>query len=133
MGAVGAHLKLDYLPATASGKALLEYVLRGVPVGDFLAAVVTNDLHEAVVRADPDNRVLLREYVGWLHNEAPTLCWRYPKAIALWAKVGGLEGFDRLPSATKDRFVTIATAHRKNAWSRKLNADDDFERTRECA
>ena len=33
------------------------YVKKGVPVGDFLTAVLSNDLFEAVGRADNDNNV----------------------------------------------------------------------------
>jgi hypothetical protein len=40
-------------------------------IGDFLGAVVRNDLRGAVSRADPENLAALRSIVLWVHNEIP--------------------------------------------------------------
>ena len=51
------------------------YTNHGVPVGDFLRAVICNNLKDAVGRADDVNINLLPAYVIYLYNEAPALCW----------------------------------------------------------
>ena len=40
-------------------------------IGEFLSAVVRNDLRGAVIRADPENLAALRSLVLWVHNEIP--------------------------------------------------------------
>lgn len=52
--------------------------------GDFLQAVLRNDLMMAAGRADLRNRRRLFEYVQWLYNEAPGPCWGSPEAVATW-------------------------------------------------
>jgi hypothetical protein len=56
--------------------ALERYIDQGVPVGNFLQAVLENDLHEAVSRADDDNMANLPAFAAWLYNEAPAGSWR---------------------------------------------------------
>ena len=41
------------------------------PLGDFLKAVVKNDLMEAFYRADDTNRKAMYLYCAFLHNELP--------------------------------------------------------------
>lgn len=53
---------------------LREYINNGQPVGDFLAAVLCNDLAEACGRADEENLRNLPAYTGFLYNEAPSTC-----------------------------------------------------------
>ena len=55
--------------------AIIRYYERGLPPGDFLAAVIQNDLKEAVGRADDENVRLLKEYVMWFYNWAPAGSW----------------------------------------------------------
>ena len=52
-------------------KALSNYAEHGYPVGSFLAAVISNDLMNAVGRADDDNIRVLRSICGFVHNEFP--------------------------------------------------------------
>lgn len=65
-------------------RALLAYILDRHPIGDFLRAVLSNDLREAVGRADEINGLALRALVRWLYNEAPGACWGSPDAVARW-------------------------------------------------
>lgn len=53
--------------------------------GDFLQAVLRNDLREAVGRADAVNLHALPAYIGYLYNEAPSPCWGSPEKVAEWA------------------------------------------------
>jgi len=54
------------------------------PVGDFLTAVLHNNLTEAVARADDENIKNLPAFVGYLYNEAPSLCWGSKERVAEW-------------------------------------------------
>jgi hypothetical protein len=63
---------------------LLRYIEHGVYPGDFLTAVLENDLKEAVGRADDANLQCLPAYVGYLYNEAPGLCWGTPERVRNW-------------------------------------------------
>jgi hypothetical protein len=55
--------------------SLLRYVNKGYMPGDFLTAVLTNDLFGAVGRADVDNIVALPEIVKFVYNEVPGNAW----------------------------------------------------------
>lgn len=44
------------------------------PVGDFLQAVICNDLSGAFARADDTNIEIIGVYVAWFYNEAPGSC-----------------------------------------------------------
>lgn len=64
--------------------ALRRYVIEGIKPGDFLTAVICNNLQNAVNRADDDNLALLKTYVQWFYNEAPAACWGSPTNMDLW-------------------------------------------------
>jgi len=63
---------------------LQRYIDVGCPVGGFLRAVISNDLREAVGRADERNISNLPAYVVWLYNEAPSGASGSPEAYQLW-------------------------------------------------
>lgn len=65
--------------------ALEGWTLRGEPVGDFLHAVLTNNLRGACERADDENIVNLPAYIAYLYNEAPSPCWGSPEKVKAWA------------------------------------------------
>jgi len=60
------------------------YIEHGVVPGDFLTAVIKNDLAEAVGRADDHNMRNLPAYVGYLYNEAPATCWGSAEKMKVW-------------------------------------------------
>lgn len=68
------------------------YVEHGIFPGSFLTAVLSNDLMEALKRADDVNRECLPGYGRFLYNEAPCGCYGSPDAVAAWCKRGGLNG-----------------------------------------
>ena len=72
-------------------KALRDYVERGVPLGDFLRCVVSNDFVEACARADQGNLENLPAFAAWLYNECPRDAWgsddRYVGWVGKHAKV----------------------------------------------
>ena len=67
---------------------IVEYIVFGrLPfAGDIIEAVVTNNLKEAVFRADDVNLNLIIAYVGWFYNHAPSLCWGSPEKMVAWHK-----------------------------------------------
>lgn len=56
----------------------------GIPPGDFLTAVICNDLREACARADHVNRHLLFEIIQWFYWEAPAGTWGSKEVFAKW-------------------------------------------------
>lgn len=65
---------------------LMRYIRQGIPPGDFLQAVLRNDLRQAVGRADDTNRHCLPAYVTYLYSMAPAACWGSPENVAAWIK-----------------------------------------------
>jgi hypothetical protein len=60
------------------------YISHGITPGDFLTAVIRNDLKEACGRADDENRYLLWDYVKFFYNEAPSECWGSEAKMSAW-------------------------------------------------
>jgi hypothetical protein len=71
---------------------LLAYVRTGRLTSDFLRAVMSNNLFDAVDRADSANLPLIPLYVRWLYNRAPLGCYGWPELVAEWSRNGGLAG-----------------------------------------
>lgn len=65
-------------------EAIERYVIEHKATGDFLRAVITNDLRNAVNRADATNLQLLPVYVRWFYNRAPSACHGSPERLAAW-------------------------------------------------
>lgn len=83
----GAYAEIpDYMQ-----EPLLAYVNTGRLTGDFLRAVLSNNLFDAVGRADSTNLPLIPLYVRWLYNRAPIGCYGSPKVVEAWVKQGGLK------------------------------------------
>lgn len=69
---------------------LIRYINQGVPSGDFLTAVLSNDLREACGRADDENIRLIPVYIMWLYNRAPVSCFGSEAIVTDWINKGGL-------------------------------------------
>jgi hypothetical protein len=67
-----------------------EYVELGREPGDFLRAILCNELVEAWQRADSVNRANLGAWIQWLLSEAPLACWGSPAKEQAWVERGGL-------------------------------------------
>lgn len=72
--------------------ALLRYVLLGAQVGQFLRAVLINDLFGAFAYADDENKPIIELYVRWLYNVAPGGCFGSTDKFYLWQHKGGMVG-----------------------------------------
>lgn len=60
------------------------YVRYSRPVGHFLTAVLSNDLREAIARADLHNQAALVEIVKYVWRTAPFDAWGTPERVRKW-------------------------------------------------
>ena len=65
-------------------KSMINYADHHFPVGDFLKAIICNDLTEAIRRADDTNLWIIPIYVTWFYNEVPGGAWKSKKAYDYW-------------------------------------------------
>lgn len=65
---------------------LQAYVKDRIPTGDFLRAVLENDLKGAVGRADVQSQRALCAIVSYCYNHIPSACWGSPEKVEEWLK-----------------------------------------------
>ena len=65
-------------------ESLDRYVKDRIPPGDFLMAVLKNDLTEACGRADVFNKMNLHMIVEYVYNFMPHECWGSPEKVKAW-------------------------------------------------
>lgn len=65
---------------------LVRWVEEGLLPGDFLLAVLTNNLRESVGRADRYSLEALPQLVIWLHNFAPAAVWGSHERVQIYAQ-----------------------------------------------
>jgi len=65
-------------------KSIISYVKDRIPPGDFLQAVLENNLMESFNRADEDNIRSMFEIVQFVYNETPARCWGSPEKVKRW-------------------------------------------------
>ncbi|MFH1626086.1 MAG: hypothetical protein ABID54_13165 [Pseudomonadota bacterium] len=86
-----SSINYDKLPEhMRSGTQL--YIERGILPGNFLQAVICNNLRESLARADHINTARMSDIAGFFYNETPFNCWGSEKRMKAWAKKGGLLG-----------------------------------------
>jgi len=68
-------------------ESVKNYIEDGCPVGDFLQAVIRNELCEAVGRADSINRNRLYDIIYFFYNFAPGACWGSPEKMQAWMEM----------------------------------------------
>jgi len=66
--------------------AIVRYIFEGSIPGGFLKAIITNDLKNAVGRADDENLAILNRYIVFFYNHAPAGCWGGPEQFENWVK-----------------------------------------------
>ena len=74
---------------------LEEYVRIGRPTGDFLEAVLSNDLKASFARADATSQAYMHAIVMYIMWEIPAVAQGSPDAYKAWCRKGGLEGIER--------------------------------------
>lgn len=65
-------------------EALDRYVRDKTPPGDFLYAVLINNLAESFGRADEQNRHDMFDIVMYVYNHIPHTCWGSPEKVKKW-------------------------------------------------
>lgn len=80
-----------HIPPRMNG-GIKRYVFDGVRPGEFLQAVISNDLKEAVGRADDENMANLPAYAALFYNHFPIGSWGSPEVMERWIDKGGLNG-----------------------------------------
>ena len=99
-------MDIDYMRLPAHIRTAVQtYIETGKIPGDFLRAVICNDLSQSFARADPVSRERLFDIVQFFHNEAPNKCWGSSQKMTAWSQSGGLleqqETRDPEPSSAK--------------------------------
>jgi hypothetical protein len=65
-------------------ETIKRYVIEKVRPGDFLSAIIKNDLRGAIGHADSENLPLIKLYVQWFYNRAPAVCAGSEAAMTNW-------------------------------------------------
>jgi len=77
--------RFDYTQIPEPSMAALRlYIDKRVKPGDFLTAVLENNLMRACSHADDDNIDLIPVYAAYLYNEIPGNCHGSAEAVAEW-------------------------------------------------
>lgn len=79
----------DLIPSHMHG-AVRRYVMHGIAPGQFLTAVLCNDLKEAFARADDDNTAAMLGWVRFMHNYMPANSQGSLDQFRAWLERGGL-------------------------------------------
>ena len=61
-----------------------DYVKNHMPPGDFVKSVLSNNLIEAMMRADDINLHSLRDITLYVYNDIPSTCWGTPEKVEEW-------------------------------------------------
>ena len=78
----------DRYPISNGAKeSLKRYIEQGVNVGDFLYAVLTNDLFGSFGRADQENRKYLYDIIMFVHNELPSSAHGSKEEVRKWLEM----------------------------------------------
>jgi len=71
--------------------ALDRYVNQRIRTGDFLYAVLSNNLMDAMGRADEENRAALFDICAYVYNEIPAISYGSEERIEAWLQNGSEE------------------------------------------
>ncbi len=70
----------------------IRYIINGIPPGDFLQAVLSNDLNESLGRADMQSRACIFQITSFVHNDVPSIAWGDRATVIAWINHRGLMG-----------------------------------------
>jgi len=86
----GYRFREFYIPERMM-PSLRRYIDEKKKPGNFLSAVIRNDLRDACGLADDENMRNLPAYVAYFYNEAPNICWGSQTIMDAWLTVGAEE------------------------------------------
>jgi hypothetical protein len=72
-----------YIPMSMHG-GIMRYLEKHIPPGDFLSAIISNDLKRACQAADDTNLWLIPVYTAFFYNYAPSDCWGSKEKLDRW-------------------------------------------------
>ena len=72
-----------YIPERMMG-GLDRWIQHGIKPGDFLTAVLENNLRATFERADDKNSQNVPAYLAYLYNECPADSWGSKEKVAAW-------------------------------------------------
>ena len=77
---------IDYskVPVDYMVNPIRHYIEKRIPPGDFLTAIICNDLFKATRHADKVNAKNLIAWVNFFYNEVPTIVWGSKKKMEDW-------------------------------------------------
>lgn len=76
-------LEASRIPKRMHG-GIIRYIINSTRPGDFLCAIITNNLKVAFATADDENQDIIKDYIQWFYNHAPGPCWGSEKAMSNW-------------------------------------------------
>lgn len=85
------RIRGKYIPERMMG-GIERYVEHGIIPGEFLQAIICNDLQEAFRRADDENFENIAAFVGYFYNKVPASAWGSYEEMTQWSEKGGLKG-----------------------------------------
>ncbi len=62
------------------------WVTHGLKPGQFVTAVLENNLANSFLRADPTNRRAMLEIVTFVYEDLPLTCWGSKEKMKAWAE-----------------------------------------------
>jgi len=75
------------------------YAKDGIPTGDFLRAVLENNLMESFGRADRTNRHCMFAILSYVYNHIPLACHGSPEKVDAWIEKKGKEREEKRKAA----------------------------------
>ena len=111
--AIGYQDRSFFIPDNMA-HAIDNYIERGEPVGDFLTALICNNLSEAIGRADYLNLANLPAFAAYFYNYAPASCWGSKEKMDAWLELfrAGSSDQSQAPAAPNPLSLLIAAAKR---------------------
>lgn len=85
---------LEALPAHCRA-GMMAYVMAGRIPGQFLQAVIRNNLVDAFGLADSVNLTYMAAYAQFLKWAMPPPAWGSELAMQNWSQIGGLVGYEK--------------------------------------
>ena len=86
MSAINYTFREFYIPERMMG-GIRRYIEHGIHPGDFLTAVICNNLSDAAGRADEENLRNLPAYAAYFYNEADMRCWKSEENMKAWIEM----------------------------------------------
>lgn len=109
----------------------LEAYVRGLPPGDFLRAVLSNDMNEAIARADYENIHALPHIVAYVREHLPVIAWGSAAHVNRWLETKRKERMAAMPYGDNETQMAAryeAVMRRPDSEARGIDDETDAER-----